>query len=215
MYLVIYIHGTKRIRSPTSYSAKQESFALYKRGAHSELRPCTATHIRGLFFPRYPAYTDAYSTGRSLFMSERFSYQRFIESENAIVAVKWAKTFRSLACGDSLYMDSSPWYFKPDHNGIRVTRLAGHWPHFAHPHPENSRRVPTSERIAFIGIVAKVSRSCIEIGYVIGTIVCYIVFDMHQHLNTYATMFSFNEDSIAFSFHLIFLSRVMLHRLAI
>lgn len=54
MYLVIYIHGTKRIRSPTSYSAKQESFALYKRGAHSELRPCTATHIRGLFFPGIP-----------------------------------------------------------------------------------------------------------------------------------------------------------------
>lgn len=39
---------------------------------------------------------------RLLFMSVRFSYERFIESENAIVAVKRARTFHSCARGLAL-----------------------------------------------------------------------------------------------------------------
>lgn len=96
MYLIIYTHGTKHIRSPTSYSTNREFFEtrcmLHKHCAHSRPRPCAYART---FFPRAALriqvrYIGTYGTERSLFMSERF-----IESENAIVAIKRAKTFYS------------------------------------------------------------------------------------------------------------------------
>lgn len=48
--LIIYIHGIKRIRSPTSYSANREFFearcTLHKSCARSKPRPC----VYGVFF---------------------------------------------------------------------------------------------------------------------------------------------------------------------
>lgn len=93
MYLISYTHGTKRIRLPTSYSTNREFFEA--RDARCTSIAHTADHVlahmRGLF-SRCPAYTGTYYTKRSLFMSERF-----IESENTIVAIKRAKTFYSRA----------------------------------------------------------------------------------------------------------------------
>jgi len=96
----------------------------------------TCKNIPLFTLPRYSACIDTYGTGRSLFTFVRFSYERFIESENAIVAVKRARTFHSRA------RTRFTWILhhgsKPDHNGTRVTRFAGHRSHFVCLHLGNS-----------------------------------------------------------------------------
>lgn len=104
-------------------------------------------------------------------MSMRFSYEWFIESENAIVAVKRARTFHSRARKDSLYLDSTTrvlnrvimvlaWRDSRDTGRIL----------YVHLHLENSQDVP-DERANHLN--RRCSESVcvrIEAGYVTGNV---------------------------------------------
>jgi len=208
------------IRSSTSYGIDQESLACAKRHVLAAQAQCiqrvyprryddTCKNIPLFILPRYPACIGTYGTGRSLFTFVRFSYERFIESENAIVAVKRARMFHSRAKTRFTWIPHRD--FKPDHNGTRVTRFAGHRSHFVCLHLGNSLVPDERANLLRSEMQRKCSRSH-RSGYVagnVGSLHCLrytSAFVRPQPGNSHNQFQS--KRSIVFSLHLFFCKKL-------
>lgn len=135
-------------------------------------------------------------------MSVWFSYERFIESENAIVAVKRARTFHSRARTRFTWIPRRG--SKPDHNGTRVTGFAGHQPHFVRLHLGNSRDAHP-RRTCESSRCSESVRIRIQAGYVASNADSLHCLRYMSALVCPRSNSRFQSDgSIAFSLHLIF-----------